>query len=216
VENIEKENREMQNRIRELENLCIQNGIDIKPSNTYHDPSMQPYGYNIPGQNGQNQMWGTPAAPNTYAPPGGGPALTATHQETNMIRALPAFRSGCTGDNYLGVSFGNPQLSSIKGTALSILGMEIDIADFASHDMDEPDSSVLHGALYNKSYQAFLQSVLNMNPRIEKPELPSREEGLTYAQWYFRVINPYCPILHKGTFMSLVRDASSGSIPIAN
>lgn len=84
--------------------------------------------------------------------------------------------------------------------------MEIDIADFTSPDMDEPDSSVFHPQLYNKSYQAFLQSAFGVNPRMEKVDLPSRTEGLTYAQWYFRVINPYCPILHKPTFMRLVCD----------
>jgi hypothetical protein len=130
--------------------------------------------------------------------------LATPQQETNMFRALPAFRAGCTGDNYLGVSPGNSNLSSIKGTALSILGMEIDIADFDSLDMDEPDPSVFHPQLYNKSYQAFLQSALNINPRIEKVDLPPRSDGLMYAQWYFRVINPYIPLLHKGTFMKLV------------
>jgi hypothetical protein len=207
VENLERENRVMQNRIRDLESLCIQNGIDVKPSNTYHDPGMQPYRYNMSGQNGQSQIQGPPAAQNPYALLATGTGLAATHQETNLFRALPTFRTGCTGDNYLGVSSGNSQLSSIKGTSLSILGMEIDIADFSSNDMDEPDATVLHGALYNKSYQAFLQSALNINPRIEKPALPSREEGFTYAQWYFRVLNPFCPILHKGAFVSLVRDA---------
>lgn len=122
-----------------------------------------------------------------------------------MFRALPAFRAGCTGDNYLGVSPGNSNLSSIKGTALSILGMEIDIADFYSLDMDEPSSSAPHAQLYNKSYQAFLQSALNINPKIEKVDLPQRGDAMTYAVWYFRVLNPYMPLLHKPTFMKLVR-----------
>lgn len=126
-----------------------------------------------------------------------------------MFRALPAFRAGCTGDNYLGVSPGNSNLSSIKGTALSILGMEIDIADFDSLDMDEPDASVFHPQLYNKSYQAFLQSALNINPRIDKVELPSRSDGFMYAQWYFRLVNPYFPLLHKASFMKLVSQESA-------
>jgi hypothetical protein len=122
-----------------------------------------------------------------------------------MFRALPTFRSGCPGDNYLGVSPGNSNLSSIKGTALSILGMEIDIADFDSLDMDEPDpSSGFNPQLYNKSYQAFLQSALNLNHTIEKVELPARQEGMTYAEWYFRALNPYMPVLHRPTFFKLV------------
>ena len=138
-----------------------------------------------------------------YPQPGNG--LAGQQQEPNMFRALPTFRAGCTGDNYLGVSPGNSSLSSIKGTALSILGMEIDIADFDSVDMDEPDG--FHPQLYNKSYQAFLQSALNINPSLQKVDLPSRSEGLTYAQWYFRVINPYLPLLHKATFTKLVSQA---------
>lgn len=143
-------------------------------------------------------------SPATEYPQNGSVFSTQQQQETNIFQALPTFRSGCTGDNYLGVSPGNSNLSSIKGTALSILGMEIDIADFDSIDMDEPDASVFHPQLYNKSYQAFLQSALNINPRIEKVELPSSSDGLMYAQWYFRHINPYLPLLHKGTFIKLV------------
>jgi hypothetical protein len=194
-------------RIQELENLLIQNGIDIKPSNPYHGSSMQPYNnYNVQSQNGHSQMWSGAGPSNSYVSTTSGTSPSTIQQETNMFRALPNFRSGCTGDNYLGVSAGTSSLSSIKGTALAILGMEIDVADFPSNDMDEPDPAVFHPALYNKSYQAFLQSALGVNPRPEKVDLPAREEGLTYFQWYFRVINPYCPILHKGITMDLVCD----------
>jgi hypothetical protein len=189
-------------RIQELERLCLQNGIDVKPSNIHYDSAMQAYNYSVPGQNGHGQMWSTSGPSNPYTSTAS-TASNSTQQETNLFRALPTFRPGCTGDNYLGVLSGNSHLS-IKGTALSILGMEIDIADFPSHDMDEPDPSVIHSALYNKSYQAFLQSALNINPSINKVDLPGREEGLTYAQWYFRVINPFCPVLHRTSFMSLV------------
>jgi hypothetical protein len=82
--------------------------------------------------------------------------------------------------------------------------MEIDIADFDSLDMDEPASSAFNPPLYNKSYQSFLQSALNINPRMDKVALPSREDGMTYAQWYFRVLNPYTPLLHKPSFFKLV------------
>lgn len=183
----------------------MQNGVDIKPSNGYHDVSAQSYDYAHAPSNVQATSW-SPSGP-TYASSQALTSLTSQQQqqqETNMFRALPAFRAGCTGDNYLGVSSGNSHLSSINGTALSILGMEIDIADFDSPDMDEPDSSVFHPQLYNKSYQAFLQSAFNINLRIEKVELPSRDDGITYAQWFFRVVNPYLPILHKPTFFKLV------------
>lgn len=214
VDNLENQNRDMAGRIRELEALLMQHGVDVKPSNVHYDSSMQAYNYSVPGQNGHGQMWNSGGPPNSYSSSTTGTAINSTQQETNYFRALPTFRPGCTGDNYLGVSSGNSHLSSIKGTALSILGFEIDIADFPSSDMDEPDSSVFHPQLYNKSYQAFIQSALNINPRIEKVDLPAREEGLTYAQWYFRVINPFCPILHKGAFMSLVGPVTTTMIAL--
>jgi hypothetical protein len=198
VEGIEQQNRDLQHRIRELEQQVIQAGGDIKSSNGYHGGGHPGFNYNPPTV--QASTWNSTAS--SYTPQ---TAMTTQDSEANMFRALPAFRAGCPGDNYLGVSPGNSNLSSIKGTALSILGMEIDIADFDSIDMDEPDStSVFNPQLYNKSYQAFLQSALNINHTIEKVELPPRQEGMTYAQWYFRALNPYMPLLHRPTFFKLV------------
>lgn len=192
----------MQLRIRELEQRLMQNGVDIKPSNGFHVNNVATYDYHNPPAP-QSNGWNLPGA--SYpSNPNTNPLLAPQHQETNIFRALPAFRAGCTGDNYLGVS-GNSHLSSIKGTALSILGMEIDIADFDCEDVDEPIGPIFPPPqLYNKSYRAFLQTALNVNPKIEKMNLPSREEGFTYAQWYFRVLNPFLPLLHKPSFFKLV------------
>jgi hypothetical protein len=169
----------------------IQGGGDIRPTNGYHDVS--PTNYDFHASSGvQASTWNPNVANNS------------TPQEANTLRVKPTFRTGTNGENYLGISAGNSNLSSIRGTALSILGMEIDLADFESQDMDEPNPALLHGQLYNKSYQAFLQTALNVNPRLEKVELPSRQEGLTYAQWWFRVLHPFTPLLHKPTFVKLV------------
>jgi hypothetical protein len=193
----------MEQRIRELEHRLIQAGADPKPSNGYHDTSATNYGYGQPPAHSLASAWNSNNNPG-YTPQPSNP-LSAQQQETNMFRTLPAsIRAGFNGDNFLGISPGNSNLSSIKGTALSILGMEIDIADFESLDMDEPDPSVFHPQLYNKSYQSFLQTALNINPRMEKVDLPSREDGMTYAQWYFRVLHPYTPLLHKPTFFKVV------------
>ena len=191
----------MQHRIHELEQRLLQSGGDIKPSHDYTDAAGSSYDYSQTSV-GQASSW------NPSSSFGIANAAAAQQQETNMLRSLPAFRSGIPGDNFLGVSPGNSNLSAIKGTALSILGMEIDIADFASMDMDEPDKAMFHPELYNKSYQAFLQSALNINPRLPKVELPSREDGFNHASWYFRVINPYLPLLHRPTFFKLVCSSS--------
>ncbi|RFU32708.1 hypothetical protein B7463_g3610, partial [Scytalidium lignicola] len=202
VEGLEQQNRDLQLRIRELEQRLMQNGVDIKPSNGFHANNVNSYDYGNASE-AQTNGWGLSGTPYPTSQ-GTNSLITQQHQETNMFRALPTFRAGCTGDNYLGVSPGNSHLSSIKGTALSILGMEIDIADFASEDMDEPHNQTFHHQLYNKSYQAFLQSALNINPKIEKIDLPPRADGFTYAQWYFRVLNPFLPILHKPSFFKLL------------
>jgi len=109
-------------------------------------------------------------------------------------------------DSYLGVSADLAPLSSIKGTTLSILGTTIDIASFDAPDMDEPPPGTPIGSpLYNKSVMAFLQSVLNVNPRLESVDLPSRQDAFTYAEWYFLMVSPFLPILHKPSFLELVR-----------
>lgn len=199
----------MRNRIEDLEAKLVSVGVDIKPSSfsdSNHAPVMD---WSAAGPNGTDQPWGPPNGAEVNGAIVSYPHTTSDGssphaQETNIFRALPVFRAGCNGDNYLGVSSGNSYLSSIKGTALSVLGMEIDIADFTSSDMDEPSHSMFETELYNKSYQSFLQSAHNVNPKLEKVDLPPREEGLTYAQWYFRVLNPFLPVLHKPTFMQLV------------
>ncbi|KAI9823247.1 MAG: hypothetical protein M1826_000190 [Phylliscum demangeonii] len=123
--------------------------------------------------------------------------------DANLLRTLPTFRTGCFGDNYLGVASANANLSGINGTALSVLGMEIDVADFPSEDVDEPAAPLVPN-LYNKSYGSFLLSAFGVNARIEELKMPPKELGLTYVSWYFRAINPWLPILHQPTFMVLV------------
>jgi hypothetical protein len=198
VEGLENANQELQQRLEELEQRLAQVDLE-RNSNAYHG-GQQTTNYNTPVVHAP--AWNSAATSYTSQAVNSVPST----QEANMFRALPAFRSGCTGDNYLGVSPGNSPLSSIKGTSLSILGMQIDVADFDSIDMDEPNnSSGFRSALYNKSYQAFLQSTLGVNPKLQNVELPSPDKGFQYAEWYFRALNPYMPLLHKPTFMRLVR-----------
>lgn len=181
------------------------NGGSLKPTNGYHDGLSGGFDYNQTIHNQQGASWNSNHQ--GYAPQPNNSNLQ--QQEENMFHELPAsFRTDFSGDNYLGLNPDNSNLSSIKGTKLVILGMNIDIADFKSQDMDEPDPSVFHPQLYNKSYQAFLQSALNVNPRMEKVDLPPRDQGMTYAEWYFRVLNPYMPLLHKPSFMKLVSSHS--------
>lgn len=202
VAGLEQQNQDLQDRIEGLEKHLMRNGIDVGPSNeqnsTVHGSEI-----NQPSSTIQLTAFGTAGATYTSQP---GEGRQALQPETGLFLAPPSSHTdyaGWTGEDYLGVSLGNPTLS-IKGTALSILGMEIDIAGFDSPDTDEPDTADFHTPLYNKSYQAFIRTVLNVNPRLEKVDLPSRVEGMMYADWYFRVVNAYFPILHKPTFLTMV------------
>lgn len=122
----------------------------------------------------------------------------------NSIR-LPEFRGGLS-NNYLGVSTGNSLLSSIRGTSMNVLGMEIDLADYMSEDLDEPDfSQIAAQPVYNKSYRAFVQTAFGANPKLDKVELPPRSEGFNYAWVFFRCVNPYLPIIHQPSFINTVR-----------
>lgn len=129
---------------------------------------------------------------------------------------LPEFRSGLAGNNYLGVSTGSSLLSSIRGTSMNVLGMEIDLADYMSTDLDEPDptSTGTRPPVYNKSYRAFVQTAFGTSPKLSKVELPPRSEGINYAHVYFRVTNPYLPVIHKPSFMATVSPFTSIAISV--
>src|SRR6187402_2065114 len=46
VEGIEQQNRALSERVQELEKRLMQSGIDVKPSNIYHDAAASNYDYN--------------------------------------------------------------------------------------------------------------------------------------------------------------------------
>ena len=200
VKRLEHRIRDLDNHIRGLEGRLTSLGADVKPFNLQSDSSAAPV----------LQDWeaeGSVASGNgdevTYSPsPNGG----STSPSLDGANRLPEFRDGLAGDNYLGVSSGSSFISSIRGTAMNVLGAEIDLADYMSPDMDEPDCSTF-GAEYplNKSYRAFVQTAYNSGPKPAKVQLPPEKEGRTYAEWYFRVINPYLPMLHKPSFLAMVR-----------
>lgn len=204
LQQLEREKGAMLVHIRELEQLLKNNGVEVRP-------------------------WQWPGYTTTY-PPGaafdalGNPVQDPSskdqwHQvgllwvKNGRQKALPT-SGGYTPwslleprstDSYLGVSSDSAPLSSIKGTTLSILGTTIDITSFDAPDMDEPPPGTPIGSpLYNKSVMAFLQSTLNINPPLGNVELPSRHDALTYAEWYFLMISPFLPILHKPSFDQLV------------
>jgi hypothetical protein len=118
-------------------------------------------------------------------------ATTSPHAQGGAL--LTEFRTGCIGDNYLGVSSGNSWLSPIEGTSLSLFGATLDLAEFIPED--QVDSGT--------SYQNFLDHAF-VERQKNAPQLPAWETGKVYAEWYFRSIQPMLPILHKPDFMKLL------------
>lgn len=212
VQNLERRLQNLENRNRELEDRMMSMGIDVRSSEESTDPTTasllqwsetQGSSDRQAWENHGNDSSSGGSGVSQYVNNDNGPSSELMPDAS--LFPLPDFRGGLAGNNYLGVSSGSSLLSSIRGTALTVLGMKIDLADYMSVDLDEPEpANFLTKALYNKSYHAFIQTAFSAAPKLEKVQLPAREEGLQYAEWYFRVINPYLPILHKPSFMSLV------------
>lgn len=197
--------------IRDLEKLLAHHGVEVRPWHypgygTTYPPGVDTDGYGglvqDPANKDQWQQFGMVWVKNSPRKLPHPPACTPPW---SLLASRPK-------DSYLGVSSSDSApLSSIKGTTLSILGTTIDLTSFDAPDMEEPPPGTPIGSpLYNKSVMAFLQSCLNVNPPLGDVELPSKQDAFRYAEWYFIMISPFLPILHKPSFLRLVsRQVSS-------
>ncbi|KAL8808212.1 MAG: hypothetical protein Q9182_000276 [Xanthomendoza sp. 2 TL-2023] len=209
VQNVERRLQELENHCRELEDRLISHGIDVKPSRHYSEyPSTQlPQGKDLrehtPRSDWYNDTYSISNVshfPTTDCVP-----PRRLSQIDGSVSRLPDFRNGLTGENYLGVSSGNSLVSSIRGTSLNVLGMEINLADYMHADLDEPNPfDYEQKPVYNKSYYAFILTAFSAKPKPQEVGLPSREEGMKCTEWFFKVVNPYLPVLHRPTFMKLI------------
>ena len=213
VQSLERQLEELQHRTRELESRLAALGEEVGPYTDYGDPATTQLVQWHKDQKASNRRLGEhdrqdSDTSTSYTRVNGNTTHgSSSHASEEPPPQLPNFRGGLTGNNYLGLSTGNSLLSSIRGTAMSVLGMEIDLADYMSADVDEPESSV-DGApaqpVYNKSYRAFVQTAFGANPKLSKVELPPKSEGMNYAYVYFRLVNPFLPIVHKPSFWATV------------
>lgn len=202
LQQLEREKTAMLGHIRELEKLLDSNGVKVRPWQGYgtsYPPgvTLDDMGNQVldPTPSEQWQQIGSLWVKKTNQKP---------HVSSSGYTRYPLLESRPT-DSYLGVSSDSALLSSIKGTTLSILGTTIDIASFDAPDIDEPPPGTpAMSPLYNKSVMAFLQSILNVNPPLENVELPSKQDAFTYSEWYFLMISPFLPILHKPSFLQLL------------
>lgn len=202
MQELEREKSDMLSHIRDLEKLLQNNGVEVRP---FHwnpfPPAFPPSGsYEVLGTS--NERWtqvGSVWVKNYMQQnPVATRPRSALNPRSSTLESRPT-------ESFLGLVSDNAPLSSIKGTKLSILGTTIDITSFNSPDVDEPPPGTpARSPLYNKSVMSFLQSSTNINPPPENVKLPSKDEGFTYSEWYFLMIQPFMPILHKPTFIKLV------------
>ncbi|KAI2620480.1 fungal-specific transcription factor domain-containing protein [Hypoxylon sp. NC1633] len=205
MQELEREKTDMLNHIRDLEKMLQQNGVDIKrwqmTSSPVENPTPEGGVGGVVGQMQDpvgNSQWNPQLGSSTWA--------KERHQlsRTPFATTLRSTVDPRPADAHIGVGADQAPLSSIKGMTLSILGSTIDIGSFNAPDMDEPspDASA-NSPLYNKSVHAMLQSTTNVNPPLHV-DYPPRTDAFTYAEWYFLMIYPFHPILHKPTFMDLL------------
>ncbi|KAI9728314.1 MAG: hypothetical protein M1834_007718 [Cirrosporium novae-zelandiae] len=154
------------------------------------DPRDSPFQY--PPPKGDNPPSATSPS---YSPPEMvGPYLQINPFAVSPVQTPPA------GQGLFGLS-----CSPDHGTKLKVLGLEIDIADFSSPDMDEPeDVNTQTGFTLNKSCMSAIHTVCGKNTTVARVDLLPEEMGLKHAKWYFMVINPFFPVLHEPTFMALL------------
>lgn len=185
---MEDENRFLRQKLDEYSAQLKEVGIEVPPipfPSSYQPP---------PPQN-----WGASATPWADSLQSGQQPLPSFNSTASaLLQALPSFRSSAPGDNYLGVGSSNTFLSTITGTSLQIFGMKIDVADFAPFATDDVGSPA--------SYEHFISAILNRLPQSqEEVRLPhTLAEMNQYAEWYFKTLNGYTPLVSKPRFMELV------------
>lgn len=206
LQQLEREKGAMLVHIRELEKLLETNGVEVRPWQWPGYTTTYPPGVTFDALGNPVQE---PSSKDQWHQVGlvwvkNGRQRVASEVTSYTPWSLLSSRPR---DGYLGVSSDSAPLSSIKGTMLSILGTTIDLTSFDAPDMDEPPPGTPIGSpLYNKSVMAFLQSALNINPPggLGNVDLPSKQDAFTYAEWYFLMVSPFLPILHKPSFLQLV------------
>ncbi|KAK5110639.1 hypothetical protein LTR62_005679 [Meristemomyces frigidus] len=187
TESVESENVELKMYVMELQQQLKNNGVEpsappLGPAPSYAQPS--------PAFGAQ---WSSPRHASGFQ--SGSQPVERHHSASGSL--LPEFRSGCIGDNYLGVASENNWLSTKEGTSIALFGTKIDLADFMPPEPNAEATAM--------SYQTFLGYAFGGQRLQAIPELPEYGQCRQYAEWYFRTIQCFVPVLHKPDFMYLLR-----------
>ncbi|KAK4953079.1 hypothetical protein LTR10_008785 [Elasticomyces elasticus] len=179
TETLEYENHNLKLYVEELQSQLKQNALDI-PAPPLPAQYMQP----APVYAGQ---WEAPQQNNGYQ---------HAERQSSVSALLPEFRAGSIGDNYLGVASENIWLSPKEGTSLALFGTKIDIADFMP-PANSRDATAM-------SYNTFFSTAFGQTKSTHAPDLPPYDQCKTYAEWFFRSIQTFTPILHKPSFLHML------------
>ena len=96
-----------------------------------------------------------------------------------------------------------PHRGPIHETTVDFVDGEIDIVDFVCPDMTEVMRLSQATLLLNNLPQSSVITILGSR-KPERPQMPTRDESLQYADNYLKVIAPYVPIVHGPTFIKQV------------
>ncbi|KAL8399572.1 hypothetical protein RB594_000097 [Gaeumannomyces avenae] len=211
MQQLEREKTDMLNHIRALEKVLESNGIEVKPWHwSQYGPDHPPWTIFDAFGNPQPP---DPVLKDQWSQVGSAWVRNYRTRPPEQMQQLTSFANAAAlearppGLTHLGVAADNAPLSAIKGTKLSILGTTVDITSFAAPEMDDPPAGPAGcppTPLYNKSVQAFLQSAMGVNPPVEGVDLPPRNDAFEYAEWYFLMVYPFQPVLHKPSYLALL------------
>lgn len=192
AEAMESENAYLRRHIADLQAQLKELGAEPRAPPAYNSVAQTP-SHSWSSNPNDSPSWSEPPKQTSLSPSRAyAPASGLVKSEAQM---LPQFKHGSVGDNYLGVAAGDPLLSHIKGTSLSVFGNDVDITDF-----------VMDGAEYESSpmsYTTLIKVALGNQP-VPSPDLPPYKDLNEYAVWYLRSLNPYTMLVHKAAFTDLV------------
>ena len=129
------------------------------------------------------------------------------NDSANGTLSLPDVRTGIAHRRYMGVAHGGgSSRSSNPGFRLNMLGWELDLASFTggTDDEFEPLPS-FERPLYDRSFRSFIATAHGLQPKLQRPVVPARDQAFHYATIFLHGHNAFMPILHGPTLINLVR-----------
>lgn len=186
---LERQNKDKTDRIRELERLLAEKGVEVRPDldRARDDDSSSSSTWTKSGP-----LW----IKDRSTDKGSGTFITPNFPRSRL--------ESRTEDSSIALGRDSQPLHSFQGTKITWLDITIDTASFTAPDMDEPSpdaGSISHR--YNKSVQASLRSMMRENSPM-KADLPARDTAFLFAEWYFSLMSGYFPVLHRPSFLKLV------------